>query len=302
MVAQKLLEGQAYVTISLIPYIIYKVRSNLTALRNSPDSSPHVLSIAFRMLEKMEELFGSGAEGTVAANVLPLGPRRRPKGIPILVLMASLLDPRMKGGVGIPNMDKEFVWERIRDQLVHKLQQREEEARAQPRQHNNNHMELPFNPANQPPEMDLMFADLYQYYRQEHQQHEQQQINGEHIINNNNEHQQHLINLANAKILLYQQEPSSRLYKQDGSFNCPLYWWKVNQPKFPLLAHLAHQLLCIPATLAPSERVFSSAGLTIAKDRARLAPQTANELVFLHDAIPAIREFEQCQGQGGDFL
>jgi hypothetical protein len=75
MVAQKLLEGQAYVTISLVPYIIYKVRSNLTALRNSPDSSPHVLSIAFRMLEKMDELFGSGAEGTVAAYVLPLGSR-----------------------------------------------------------------------------------------------------------------------------------------------------------------------------------------------------------------------------------
>jgi hypothetical protein len=74
-------------------------------------------------------------------------------------------------------------------------------------------MELPFNPANQPPDMDLMSADLYQYYRQEHQQHEQQQINGEHVINNNNEHQQHLINLANAEVLLYQQEPSSRLYK-----------------------------------------------------------------------------------------
>jgi hypothetical protein len=46
------------------------VRSNLTALRNSPDSSPHVLSIAIRILEKMDELFGSGAEGTVAAHVI----------------------------------------------------------------------------------------------------------------------------------------------------------------------------------------------------------------------------------------
>jgi hypothetical protein len=57
----------------------------------------------------------------------------------------------------------------------------------------------------------------------------------------------------------------------------------------------------MPATSAPSEHVFSSAGLTIAKDHGRLAPQTANELIFLHDAIPD-REFEQCQGRGGDFL
>jgi hypothetical protein len=54
MVAQKLLEGQAYATISLVLYTIYKVKSNLTAWRNSPDSSPHTLSIAFRMLKKLK--------------------------------------------------------------------------------------------------------------------------------------------------------------------------------------------------------------------------------------------------------
>jgi hypothetical protein len=43
---------------------------------------------------------------------------------------------------------------------------------------------------------------------------------------------------------------------------------------------------------------FEMQGLTIAKDRARLNPQTANELVFLHDAIPAIREFECSQSRG----
>jgi hypothetical protein len=44
--------------------------------------------------------------------------------------------------------------------------------------------------------------------------------------------------------------------------------------------------------------MFSSAGLIIAEDHARLTPQTVNELVFLHDVIPAIREFEHCQGRG----
>ncbi len=71
----KLLEGHAYATISLIPYLIYKVRSNLLALRIDPTSSPHVLFIVARILEKMDELFGNGAEGTVAAAFLPMGPR-----------------------------------------------------------------------------------------------------------------------------------------------------------------------------------------------------------------------------------
>jgi hypothetical protein len=41
----------------------------------------------------------------------------------------------------------------------------------------------------------------------------------------------------------------------------PLTWWKVRASKFPNLAVLARKWLCIPATLAPSERVFSCKAL-----------------------------------------
>jgi len=36
MVAQKLLEGQTYVTVSLVPYIIYKIRKGLQEAIDSP--------------------------------------------------------------------------------------------------------------------------------------------------------------------------------------------------------------------------------------------------------------------------
>jgi hypothetical protein len=120
--------------------------------------------------------------------------------------MALLLDPRMKGGVWIPNTDKEFIWARIRDKLVLTLQLREEEIQAQPEQANNNHVEHLINhaAANQQNDLDIMLEDLNQYYMQEHQQQEQQKINGEHVINNNVDQRQHLINVANAEVLLYQ--------------------------------------------------------------------------------------------------
>jgi hypothetical protein len=54
---------------------------------------------------------------------------------------------------------------------------------------------------------------------------------------------------------------------------------------------LAKKYLAFPATSAPSERVFSTAGFTIANARARLLPETAAELVFLHDAMPAIDNY-----------
>jgi hypothetical protein len=128
---------------------------------------------------------------------------------------------------------------------------------------------------------------------QQHNQSDAEEIFGGGNINR----EQNRISIVNAELLLYQQEPSMRLYKEEGSsFNCPLTWWKANELKFPLLSHLAQRLLCIPATSAPSERVFSNAGLTISKDRARLSPDTASELIFLHDALPALTKYDASLG------
>jgi hypothetical protein len=66
--------------------------------------------------------------------------------------------------------------------------------------------------------------------------------------------------------------------------NNPLSWWASNQMRFPCVAKLARRILSIPATSAPSERLFSDAGITIAKDRACLLPDTASTVVFLQDA------------------
>jgi hypothetical protein len=70
MVAQKLLEGESYVTISLIPYMIYKIRKGLTAANTNPGSSAQVQSITTLMIRKFEEEFGSGQENTIATEHL----------------------------------------------------------------------------------------------------------------------------------------------------------------------------------------------------------------------------------------
>jgi hypothetical protein len=67
---------------------------------------------------------------------------------------------------------------------------------------------------------------------------------------------------------------------ETGKFSNPLDWWRVSI-----------RYLAIPATSAPSEHVFSTAGLTISKDRAHLESSRANELMFLHDSCPALEKY-----------
>ena len=63
--------------------------------------------------------------------------------------------------------------------------------------------------------------------------------------------------------------------------------------EFPHIANVARKVLCIPASSAPSERVFSAAGLTITKLRARLLPENASALGFLNQSWNVVEELER---------
>lgn len=61
----------------------------------------------------------------------------------------------------------------------------------------------------------------------------------------------------------------------------PLEWWRQHQPNFSRLSRLARKYLAIPATSAPSERVFSVGGGIVTCHRACLKPAVVDRLIFL---------------------
>jgi hypothetical protein len=113
-----------------------------------------------------------------------------------------------------------------------------------------------------------------------------------HGAHNNNIEQDDARNKVDSELLLYKREHHLPLQKGDGSYNNPLIWWCLKQHQYPILSKIALRVLAIPATSAPSERVFSVAGITIAKERSRLDSANAGELVFLHDVLPAIEKYD----------
>ncbi|CAB5217378.1 unnamed protein product [Rhizophagus irregularis] len=60
-----------------------------------------------------------------------------------------------------------------------------------------------------------------------------------------------------------------------------LKWWKLHEEEYPHLANMAKDYLGVPATSAPSERIFSSAADVITYDRASLAPETVRSVMCL---------------------
>jgi hypothetical protein len=96
MNAQKLLEGENYVTVSFIPFLISSIRRGLQAVLADPSSSDQIITLVTKMLDVFDKHWGSGDDGTVATEHQSTGPNRRPKGVPLLTLLASLVDPRFK--------------------------------------------------------------------------------------------------------------------------------------------------------------------------------------------------------------
>ncbi len=110
MIIQKFLEGQKYVTVSLIPYLIHKIRVHLETSIIAPNIVPEVEELLQSMLNDFNIRWGSGLPGSVFDEHKTLGPKRRRKGLPLLTMQAAALDPRTKGMVGIPRgYDQEEV-------------------------------------------------------------------------------------------------------------------------------------------------------------------------------------------------
>jgi len=59
-------------------------------------------------------------------------------------------------------------------------------------------------------------------------------------------------------------------------------FWLDNKSMLPKLYAVARKVLCVPASSAASERVFSTAGRLLEKKRTSLAPSSVDSLLFLH--------------------
>ena len=88
-----------------------------------------------------------------------------------------------------------------------------------------------------------------------------------------------------------QNSVSIPLYTTDGSLGDPLEWWKKNQLKYPYLARLASLYLAVPATSAPSERIWSRASRILTLKRANLKEKVAQRMMFIKENLSVLHKY-----------
>ncbi|XP_021003179.1 E3 SUMO-protein ligase ZBED1 isoform X1 [Parasteatoda tepidariorum] len=83
--------------------------------------------------------------------------------------------------------------------------------------------------------------------------------------------------MINNEIKNYLEEPLLDRKKD------PFVWWKTQgQAQFPILAKVARQILCVPATSIPPERVFLKKGRTFSERRRLIKPKYVDQFMFLN--------------------
>ena len=291
--AQQLLEGEKYITNSFVVHMVATLRTGLQAVVAT--AVPLVAQLAQRMLDDFNVRWGTGIDGSVVHANNARGPLNRQVGIPVFTIYGAALDPRTKSLTGMGPQDKVLAWGGIKQFCMDAATPAAGAAGAA----------APVAPAAAavpvpaaapvapvapaapaaaaaaavPNFIDAFDAALLG---------EEDDGAGQHAP------QLTLEQLIDSEILRYRSEPVLPRRSADGTvFNDPLEWWKARAHSYPHLQAAARKVLCIPATSAPSERVFSQAGLTIANQRARMLPQNANNLVFLHDGWPAMEQYER---------
>ncbi len=257
--AQRALEGDKYVNLSLVVLILKKLYQALTAmLADSHDSHPELFPLISSMVEDFEQRWGNPI---TYSSVVTRGAFNRQEGIPPYAYWAAVLDPRTKKPTLklLSQQEKRNIWKDIHSAILH--------VAAVPV---NNDINLPRvrNVVDEGAVRVRRGAALFLTPEDE-----ADGDDGEDALT--------LEARVSTELALYEASIGCPLHDQHGFYHCPLLWWKNNYLMYPNVWLLARKILCIPATSAPSERVFSLASNVIDKKRARLTPNNANVLLFL---------------------
>ena len=267
--AQKALEGEKYVNLSLLPLAINNLRTSLLSCQASAD--PDLEQNLLQLIDKMRIDFTSRwGDRCQYSRTVVRGQRNRQIGVPTYAFWATALDPRTKKKLSkiLPEDEIRELWRDVEAAIMSLAERFRRENDPEDNQDNQAAPPRTLDAVNR------LLKSNNNFFADSDDEDDDVSYGGP-------------VSLADtvaAEVRNYRAEKGQPMYvlgDDSSSYSDPLVWWKANASKFPHVWLLASVVLAVPATSAPSERVFSAAANIVDKKRVRLKPENVDLLVFL---------------------
>ena len=286
---QRILEGECYVTGSLVPVAIYQIRKSYVDVLESADANPDVVTLTEVLLKDFDKRYvpADPATGKVAYHRTDdTGAGNRYIGVHQYFFFAAILDPCI--APLLPSIMTDEHYMQLKDDIVDLLvaamkcdNHKNNDASASngvctPNTNTSSALShLTHRQLKQSQKMDRMFRVL--------------NVRGQSNAEPSNEDDEpSLRRFCEAELERYLREVNDGacpLRADDGSFNDPLVWWKANAVRFAPVAKLARKFLAIPATSAPSERIWSRAAKILSLHRASLNDELVARIMYVRENL-----------------
>ena len=278
--AQKHLEGENYVTVSYIPLMIDAIEKKLKQYNEDNAINTNVRNLVSSMIDDFTSRWGHSSNPKFN-KVVQRGSKNRQVGIHPLILIATALDPRLKNLTCCKDdRDKKEIWDDILEKMIPIMTEKANSVSFVPNENDQD------NNSNQNIVSCDLDSDVEDFFNDIEQA---QNLPNQNLANNNSNTIDTIRELCSRELKSYQDAKLLEIYSYSNVngmkkvVNCPLkMFWELKKDLYPTLFELAKKYLCIPATSAPSERVFSVASKIISKFRNRLHHDTVGSILFVH--------------------
>ena len=287
---QRILEGEKYPTGSLVVSAIFSIRAHFVDVIASAHTLESVKRLAKILLEDFDKRYhppdGAGNEGKVNFTPKPVtGVKNRYTGVHPYFFIAAYLDPRNKKALKNMMVPDQYnaLEQMILDHMVrvgvalasdNATKDNSGEDRAE-----KNHQQESTRIRDG---IGLAFERLY-----DDDDDDDDDDSGADSIAIENK----IRIRCRAQLEAYKLVKQMKMRDSEGNFNDPLKYWAGIEHQSPELSQLAKEYLSIPATSAPSERVWSRAARVIRAKRARLDPEITARMMFAQENSDVIHEY-----------
>lgn len=282
--AQQMLEGEKYPTISLVPYFLHKIRCQYEAMNGNDDSiSSPASHLARVLLTDFEKRYLPRTEKVFSTDIRRVSGRY--VGMQSQTILASALDPRTKSlRPFIPVTEHTVIWDEVLKLMVAVKEAALVQDGGAATTTIDDESGRPAQKAKIGNDFMDMFDDLIA--SNSHERRGGAGMNSNSLDTEGGEEQgtSQVHTMCAEELMRYRHEICLPIFcTESGRFTDPLQWWESHKYKYPTIFELSQRYLSIPATSAPSERLWSLASRIVTIRRASLESTLIGDMMFIKE-------------------